>query len=91
MKLTISAILCVALFSSGAHACYATCTSSTTGKFSIIHSEPKDHGGAAQYMNFSHGSCKGRAQIRDGCSVSVSNLSGCGSVSCHACPSERAC
>ncbi len=38
-----------------------------------------DHGGAAQYVTWSHGGCTIKGQILDGCGVKVSSAAGCGS------------
>ncbi|KAH6620874.1 hypothetical protein B0J18DRAFT_466503 [Chaetomium sp. MPI-SDFR-AT-0129] len=65
----------------GIHGCFLTAHSSTVGDFAVQHSEPKDHGGAAQYVTWSHGKCTIKGQLMDGCGVKVSSAAGCGSVS----------
>jgi hypothetical protein len=41
----------------------------------------QDHGGAAQYVIWSHGQRTIKGQLMDGCSVKVSSAVGCGSGS----------
>src|SRR4051794_13421845 len=41
----------------------------------------QDHGGAAQYVTWSHGKCTIKGQLMDGCGVKVSSAAGCGSGS----------
>ncbi|KAJ4338358.1 hypothetical protein N0V95_008075 [Ascochyta clinopodiicola] len=76
-----SALIAAVALATGINACFLTAHSSTVGDFAVQHSEPKDHGGAKQSVNWSHGGCTIRGQLLDGCKVVTSSTTGCGSVS----------
>ncbi|KAI7784960.1 hypothetical protein LA080_008359 [Diaporthe eres] len=77
----LSWMLTSALAVATAQACYFTVHSSTVGDFKVQHSEPSDHGGAAQTISGSKGACSFSGNLADGCIITVTKNNGCGTLS----------
>ncbi|PMD62355.1 uncharacterized protein K444DRAFT_340094 [Hyaloscypha bicolor E] len=78
MKVSFVAVL--ALLFSRIQGCYLIAHSSTVGDFPVSHSEPKDHGGAVQHIDWAYKNCVIKGTIADGCGVTVTSDIGCGKV-----------
>ncbi|KZM27965.1 hypothetical protein ST47_g890 [Ascochyta rabiei] len=76
-----SILLTAAALVSGIHGCFLTAHSSTVGDCHGRKSEPKNHGGARQFVNWSKDACNIKGELLNGCTVNVSSTKGCGSVS----------
>ncbi|KAF2032370.1 hypothetical protein EK21DRAFT_110045 [Setomelanomma holmii] len=77
----LSTLFAAVGLATGIDACFLTAHSSAIGDFHVRHSEPKDHDGSRQFVNWSHGACMIKGELLDGCNVKTSSTSGCGFVS----------
>ncbi|KAF9693319.1 hypothetical protein EKO04_008617 [Ascochyta lentis] len=76
-----SIFLTAAVLGSGIQGCFLTAHTSAVGDFHVQKSEPLDHNGARQFVNWSKGACTIKGELFNGCTVKVSSTAGCGSVS----------
>ncbi|KAK6535755.1 hypothetical protein TWF281_000007 [Arthrobotrys megalospora] len=88
MQIT-SSLLLLCAGAAGANACYWNARSSTAGTWRVQHSEPKDHGGQRQTLTASRGSCRFTANVQDGCRLTVTSSSGCGTLTFQNLPEQK--